>query len=299
MISVKDWYAKGRVEKLNGFGVFHLEAGETDAETIVLIHGFPTASWDWQAMWSDLSTRYRLITLDMPGYGFSEKPRGHKYTIMEQADTVEALIRHYGLTDFHVLAHDYGDTVAQELLARQNEGTGAGRWLSCCFLNGGLFPEQHRALLIQKLLLSPLGPLVNKFQTKARFKTSFSSIFGLNTKPSDAEIDIFWGLINYNNGLQAFPRLIHYIKDRREHRVRWRSALKEAHIPLALINGSSDPVSGAHMVDYYREVIGEPSYLAQLDGIGHYPQVEAPEKVREHYLEFLASKLVTIKASSF
>jgi pimeloyl-ACP methyl ester carboxylesterase len=87
-------------------------------------------------------------------------------------------VRKLGLTRFHVLAHDYGDTVAQELLARQNDGSGAGEWLSVCFLNGGLFPETHRALLTQKLLLSPLGPLVNKFSNKRTFDRAMSRVFG-------------------------------------------------------------------------------------------------------------------------
>ena len=288
MISVQDWQAKGRIDKLNGFDVFHLEAGKSDNPTLLLLHGFPTASWDWQSLWDELSARYHLIALDFPGFGFSEKPRGHKYSIMEQADTVEALIRHHKLSAFHVLAHDYGDTVAQELLARQNEGSGAGQWLSCCLLNGGLFPEQHRALLIQKLLLSPLGPLINKLQTRAKFKASLSSVFGPDTQPSEAEIDAFWSLLNHNDGLDALPRLIHYITDRRTHKTRWFEALKNAAIPLALINGSSDKVSGKHMVDHYLKVIGQPAYLAQLDKIGHYPQVEAPEAVLKHFLAFIA-----------
>lgn len=287
MIALEEWRAKGRMEKLNGFDVFCIEQDRPDAETILLIHGFPTASWDWQGIWSDLAQNYRLVAIDMPGFGFSEKPKGHSYSIMEQADTVEAYVDHLGLTKYHVLAHDYGDTVAQELLARQNDGSGKGQWLSCCFLNGGLFPEQHRALLIQKLLLSPIGPLINRFQTKEKFAKSMRGIFGPDTQPSEDEIDGFWALMNYNEGLPAFPKLIRYISDRRAHSDRWRGALKDAIMPLALINGSVDPVSGAHMVDYYRKVIGEPAYLARLPTIGHYPQVEAPAEVLRHYLAFL------------
>ena len=72
----------------------------------------------------------------MLGFGLSEKPNHRNYTIHQQADIVEALIKDKQLKKFHVLAHDYGDTVAQELLARQVEGSGEGAWLSCCFLNG-------------------------------------------------------------------------------------------------------------------------------------------------------------------
>jgi pimeloyl-ACP methyl ester carboxylesterase len=62
----------------------------------------------------------------------------------------------------------------------------------------------------------------------------------------------------------------------------------DAQCPLAVIDGAVDPVSGAHMVARYREVVGT-GYIAELDGIGHYPQVEAPGLVLEHYARFLAS----------
>ena len=110
----------------------------------------PTSSWDWQPIWETLSDKYRLIAVDMLGFGFSDKPDNKLYSIHLQADLVEALIEARQLKQFHVLAHDYGDTVAQELLARQLEGSGSGEWLSCCFLNGGLFPETHHCTVNSK-----------------------------------------------------------------------------------------------------------------------------------------------------
>jgi pimeloyl-ACP methyl ester carboxylesterase len=225
--------------------------------------------------------------LDMLGFGFSDKPAGHPYSIMEQADIVEALIRTKQLDHFHVLAHDYGDTVAQELLARQNSGTGAGHWLSLCLLNGGLFPETHHAVFAQKLLLSPLGPLVTRLISKRKFAANLKHVFGPETPPSQHDIDGFWALINRNRGKRNFHRLIAYMPDRIKHRERWVSALQQATVPIALINGSMDPVSGAHMVDRYLELIGEPTYLARLDEIGHYPQTEDATAVSHHVLAFL------------
>lgn len=286
------WRAQGEYQSLLGHQIFCIDSAasqptEAQQPSLLLIHGFPTSSWDWLPMWNDLAKHYRVIALDMLGFGFSDKPNNRNYSIHGQADIVEALVAAKGLESFHVLAHDYGDTVAQELLARQLEGNGAGQWLSCCFLNGGLFPETHRALLTQKLLLSPLGSLINKLTGFGKFCRNFSSVFGADTQPSEQELKDFWWLINFNNGKHVFHNLITYMSDRIQHRERWVSALQTSSIPLALINGSVDPVSGSHMVARYKELDCRLNYCAELAKIGHYPQVEAPEDVLTHYQIFL------------
>ncbi len=286
-ISPKQWQSRGELEILLGHSIFVVDEGAANLPTIVLLHGFPTSSWDWQPIWDELSKDYRLIALDMLGFGFSDKPNTRQYSIHGQADIVEALVKTKGLTNFHVLAHDYGDTVAQELLARQLEGTGSGTWLSCCLLNGGLFSETHRALLTQKLLLSPLGKFLNRLTGYSKFSKNFSWVFGPQSKPSEQDLENFWWLINVNNGKHIFHNLITYMRDRIEHRERWVSALQKSTIPLAVINGSVDPVSGAHMVARYKELHCRLDYLAQLSVIGHYPQVEAPKEVYSHYQHFI------------
>lgn len=286
-ISPKQWQSRGELEILLGHSIFVVDEGAANLPTIVLLHGFPTSSWDWQPIWDELSKDYRLIALDMLGFGFSDKPNTRQYSIHGQADIVEALVKTKGLTNFHVLAHDYGDTVAQELLARQLEGTGSGTWLSCCLLNGGLFSETHRALLTQKLLLSPLGKFLNRLTGYSKFSKNFSWVFGPQSKPSEQDLENFWWLINVNNGKHIFHNLITYMRDRIEHRERWVSALQKSTIPLAVINGSVDPVSGAHMVARYKELNCRLDYLVQLSAIGHYPQVEAPKEVYSHYQHFI------------
>jgi pimeloyl-ACP methyl ester carboxylesterase len=80
-------------------------------------------------------------------------------------------------------------------------------------------------------------------------------------------------------------KLIGYIPQRRVQRERWVSAMQRGEIPLRFINGEVDPVSGAHMVARYRQLIPAPDTVL-LSEIGHYPQIEAPAQVLKHYLEF-------------
>jgi pimeloyl-ACP methyl ester carboxylesterase len=286
MISIQDWKESGNLISINNHNIFVCDTEVEEKETIILIHGFPTSSWDWKDIWALLEKDYRLIAVDMLGFGFSDKPNPHKYSISEQADIIEKIISDKKLISYHILAHDYGDTVTQEILSRKNRKTSA-RCESVCFLNGGLFPETHKALLIQKILLSKLGWLVNKLATQKQFNNSMIRVFGPTTKPSKSELDNFWFLINYNKGRHIFHNLISYISDRKENRERWIFALKTSKIPIALINGSIDPVSGSHMIERYKQLIGDITRLKELKNIGHYPQIEAPKEVSEYYKFFL------------
>ncbi len=286
-MSPKDWKDRGHNMDVLGRRIFYAEhMGEHD-ETILLVHGFPTSSYDWALMWESLGAHYNLLAPDMLAFGFSEKPYPHKYSIHEQADMVIELARLKGLKRCHILAHDYGDTVVQEIMARGNSGALPFEIKSVCLLNGGLFPETHQALLIQKLLLSPLGPLINKLTSKKQFDKSFSRVFGPGTKPTETQLQEFWDIINSDGGRHIFSSLITYMRDRRENRERWIDAIGEFTGPVALINGSYDPVSGAHMVARFKELLGDPHFLREYKTIGHYPAVEAPESVAADYLEFL------------
>ena len=73
----------------------------------------------------------------------------------------------------------------------------------------------------------------------------------------------------------------------REHRERWLQALQNSPIPLAVINGSVDPVSGAHLVSRYQELDCRLDYLAELKALGHYPHTEDANLVSTHYQAFM------------
>lgn len=267
--------------------MFYRDEGKGAA--LLCVHGYPTASWDWHRLWPLLAGRYRLIAADMPGFGFSDKPRDHAYSIAGQADLHEALLASLGIEEVHVLAHDYGDTVAQELLARHLDRARSGapglRLRTVCLLNGGLFPETHRARLVQKLLRSPLAPLLLRLFNERAFRRSFLPLFGAGTRPDDAELARFWTLIEHNGGRANMGRLLHYMGERRQQRERWVGALIDAPMPLRLVAGMDDPVSGAHMVERYRELVPRAD-VVELAGIGHYPQWEVPGRVAEAVLVF-------------
>ena len=284
---LRQWREAGHRFDHHGRSIFYRDEGQ--GPVLLCLHGYPTSSWDWHRAWPLLVDRYRLVAPDMLGFGFSDKPRDHEYSIAEQATLYECLLESLGIDEAHLLAHDYGDTVAQELIARQQARAQTGqsglRLRTACLLNGGLFPEAHRARPIQKLLRTPLAPLLLRLFNQRSVGRSFSTIFGAGTRPDETDIGRFWSLIEHNGGRANMGRLLHYIGERKRHRERWVDALVEAPMPMRLIVGMDDPVSGAHMAARYRALVPRAD-VVELPGIGHYPQWETAERVAEATAEF-------------
>lgn len=286
-VNLNDWKSKGSFFEYESHKVFYVFEKSKEKPVLLLLHGFPTASWDWKFVWDELQDHFSLLSLDLMGFGFSDKPTDFNYSLLKQAELCEALLASLKIKQYHILAHDYGDTVAQELLARYYDSK--IDILSCCLLNGGLFPGSYRPRFIQQLLLNGFtGPFVSKYVSKWSLRRTFNRIFGENTKPSEELIDEWWQLFEHNDGRSVLHSVIQYMKERSTQQERWTKALTECVVPLRLINGADDPISGAHMAERFKELVPNPD-VAMIRNIGHYPQVESPDQVLMFFLAFHGS----------
>jgi pimeloyl-ACP methyl ester carboxylesterase len=283
-ISLKQWQQDGSYFHFNGHNLFAVKAGHGSA--LLLIHGFPSSSFDWIELWPVLSKHYQLHALDILGFGLSDKPTDYNYSLKSSADQWQAYAQSQGLTEVSILAHDYGDTVLQELLARQLEGTLSFKINKACLLNGGIFPEATSPILMQKLLLSRIGPIVARLSFYQSFAKSMRSI--CTRALSDAHLRVHWQLLLHNDGRLQMPKIIQYIRERKIFRERWLQALQNATIPLCLINGIDGPISGASIVKRWRELLPH-SPVVELHGVGHYPQWEEPKQVLMEVQNFLST----------
>ena len=99
--------------KIGGVGVFYREAGPQDAPTIVLLHGFPSSSREFDTLIPLLATRYHLIAPDFPGFGQSDAPppSSYTYTFNHLANTTDALLKLLKIDRCIFFLHDYGGPV--------------------------------------------------------------------------------------------------------------------------------------------------------------------------------------------
>ena len=282
METLDRWIAGGSRQPVRLAGhdrqIFVRTGGTGDWCTV--LHGFPTSSFDWHMVWDGLSARRRLLAFDFLGFGDSDKPADHDYSLHEQADLTEALWRAHGIRQTALLVHDYGVSVAQELLARLADGRLAAEIPLVVFLNGGLYPDVHRPQPVQLMLLDPVqGPQIGKLTTEEAFGRGLSRTFSPSHQPTAPELHELWLSVSRRDGHLIGHRLIQYIRDRERHAERWVRALETTAVPRHFLWGDLDPVSGAHMAD--RIVARLPaSDMVRFPDVGHWPQLEASDAVR-------------------
>jgi pimeloyl-ACP methyl ester carboxylesterase len=241
---------------------------------MTLLHGFPSSSHDWAKVAPALAERHALLLFDFLGFGASEKPAEHEYSLHEQADLVEAMWLREGISSTIVVAHDYAVSVTQELLARRAAGALAVELRAAHLLNGGLYPELHRQQQGPKI-----GPLLNEALVVESLRATFAEDYDAAADSAD-----IWRSMYRERGQLIGHLLIRYITDRKAHERRWVAALEGTDMPLSFVWGMLDPVSGAHMAQRIAERLPRAPLLTLAD-VAHWPQLEAPARVADALLD--------------
>src|ERR1700744_2645677 len=108
---------------VDGVGIFYREAGPKDAPTIVLLHGFPSSSREFDTLIPLLATRYHLIAPDFPGFGQSEAPApaSYRYNFDHLAETMSDLLDALKIGTYTLYIHDYGAPVGMRMILAHPE----------------------------------------------------------------------------------------------------------------------------------------------------------------------------------
>ena len=285
------WGERGSEEEFRGRRIHVFRRGGRDP-LLVLLHGFPSSSYDWRLL-LDRETEHGVIAPDFLGFGLSEKPRDHDYTLNWQADMVEELVRRHGeglrkrgrssaspaeRPRIMLVAHDMGTSVATELMARDLEGSLEMEIRGALLLNGSMVQGAASPTLAQRILRSPIGPLFSRFSSERFFRQQFGSVFSPAHPLTDEEAEDQWALICAGGGRTLNHKTIAYMGERFRHAQRWHGALRDWQRPLQLAWGMVDPVATERVLDAVLEL--RPSaQVTRFEDLGHYPQIEDPERV--------------------
>jgi pimeloyl-ACP methyl ester carboxylesterase len=276
---VAAWRDRGTDEEFRGRRI-HLFERDGREPLLLFLHGFPSSSYDWRLL-LDMESEHAALAPDFLGFGLSEKPRDHTYTLHWQADLVEELVaRHGDESPVFLVAHDMGTSVATELMARDLDGELGMQVAGALLLNGSMVQGAASPTLAQRLLRSPAGPLVSRLSGERFFRRQFGQIFSPGHPLTQEEAEDQWTLICAGGGRTLNHKTIRYMEERFRHAGRWHSALREWPKPLALVWGMVDPVATGKVLDAVVELRPQ-APVRRFDDLGHYPQIEDPARVAD------------------
>jgi len=272
------WRDRGEPFDFRGHAI-HVVEQRGSGVPLLLLHGFPSSSYDWRPLLEELPTT-SAIAFDFLGFGLSDKPRDHDYTLVWQADLTEAVATRFAGEGARVaiLAHDIGTSVATELMARDLRGDGKIEIAAIAMLNGSIVQHLAHPTRAQRLLLSPAGAVAAKSTTERTFRRGFGSIFSKSHPLSDEEAADQWSLVSYRDGHRIAHRLIQYMHERERLAERWHGAFADWPGDLSLVWGLADPVAHPGMLEALLE-LRSTAAVTRLDNVGHYPQIEVPRRV--------------------
>lgn len=289
---IETWRGRGRDLSFGDCRLFYVDTGcvdtDDDGEVLLVLHGFPTSSLDFHRVIDALAAHYRVIIHDHLGFGFSDKPADYSYSLLDQAEVAMALWSELDVRSGHLLAHDYGTSVATEVLARRERGGIPVDLKSVTLANGSMLLELAHLRLSQRIAKSPvLGPIFGRLATRGYFKMVMRRLWGDRRLVDEEDLDAMWSGIREGHGYRRTTEISSYLDERVRFRDRWVGALRRLDIPAHLYWGRRDPVAVPAIAEELARLMPS-ARLTWLDALGHYPMLEEPEMWSRGVLDFLA-----------
>lgn len=260
--------------EIPGFQVAYLEGGSGDP--LVLIHGSGEDKDNWTMVSNYLTDRFRVIALDLPGFGDSDKPAEGCYTAQDQAENVKTFVHALGLTSFHLGGHSLGGKIAA-IYAAKNPSEVKSLWL---LAPAGVYsarPSEMQTLLSQGVRIPIFGRTLEEYDRLLHFVMNNPPQIPRPVKK--ALIERAAADYELHNRIyqeiykEAFPL---------------EEIARDLTMPTRIVWGDQDRIlnpSGAKILD---TLLPDSSVLL-LKGIGHAPMIETPELVAQDFDAFVHS----------
>ncbi len=290
---LKTWVDEGHYRTFEGLKVFVHSSGpkSKDGRGVLIVHGYPGSSWDWQGVAAVADKQARVVVPDMLGFGHSATPLKGTYmenfSLMRQADLYESIAKQEGLTNVILVAHDMGQSVGAELMARHDEGSLSFRISHAIIVNGSTIMDLIHMQPFQVAALKKPDQALTEHGDFAEWREEFRPTFSKDHPASEETLDIMAAQIFANDGDLVMMQMLYYLNERNENYDRWVGALTGFHsAPMSVYWGLQDPVALEPMVNRikaWRPVTD----VYKMPDVGHWPSIEVPDRIGKAILDRL------------
>ncbi|TBR42811.1 alpha/beta hydrolase [Marinomonas agarivorans] len=277
-------------ENVKGVNIFFREAGNPTKQAVVLLHGFPSSSYQYREVLSALGDEFYLIAPDYPGYGHSDKPKNteYTYTFDNVAATMQQFLEQKSIKNYVLMIHDFGAPVGFRI-ATANPNDVAG----FVVMNGNAYEEGLSKILQgslqskrtpedeakRKKSLFGLGSIKWQYTQGARNPESMTPDtwtldHAIINQPDVIELNLDM-LYDYNSNVALYPK--------------WQQYLRDTQPPLLMVWGKGDPFFIEAGAEAYKRDVKEIDY--HILDTGHFPLEEDAEFIVEKMRNFLKNSL--------
>lgn len=272
--------------QVDGTGIFYREAGPAGAPTIVLLHGFPSSSREFDTLIPLLATRYHIIAPDFPSFGQSDtpSPTAYSYTFDHLAQTTNALLEQLKIDRYTLYLHDYGAPVGYRIMLAHPE-----RLQSLIIQNGNAYteglgpkwskiaqywaaPKAHPEVIDAFLSLEATKQrhIAGTSHPERYDPDGWTDEFAHLSTPGQREIQAAL-LYDYRTNTVAYPL--------------WQAWLRDQKPPTLVVWGANDPSFIAAGAKAYQRDL--PNAEIHLLDAGHFAMDEKTDEIADLILDFM------------
>jgi pimeloyl-ACP methyl ester carboxylesterase len=273
----------------DGISIFYREAGSADRPVVLLLHGFPTSSFQFRELIPRLADKYRVIAPDLPGFGFTEVPaeRNYTYTFDSLAKSIEAFTDALALQRYALYIFDFGAPTGLRLAVSRPE-----RVTAIFSQNGNAYEEglgetwaplkqywNNETVENREMVRKLLGADGIRFQyfhgvpnPERIAPESYTLDTALIARPGNMEIQLDLHL-DYRNNIPAYPKFHEYFRQYRP--------------PFMAIWGKNDPFFIPAGAEAYKKDL--PSASIRFVDSGHFALETHVEEIAEGMRELFDS----------
>jgi len=261
---------------VDDLSIHYYEGGPSNAQTILMVHGFAANKDNWLRFARHLSQDYRVIALDLPGFGTSDRPTG-SYDVGTQTERLASVIDAFGIGRLHLIGNSMGGHISALYAARSPD-----KVLSLALLDNAGITSPQPSELMQLLERGAANPLVVK--QPADFQRLLEFVF-VQPPYLPESLKGYFAEQAINNSAhydQVFAHLI-------ERYIPLEPELAKIQAPTLIIWGAEDRVLHVSSISVMQPLLRKPSVVI-MPQTGHAPMIERPQQTAEHYRAFLQAQ---------
>ncbi len=285
---------------IDGVDIFYREAGDPKAQTLLLLHGFPTSSHMFRDLMPLLADRYHLIAPDYPGFGSSEfpDPSQFEYTFDHLGEVLIKFVAALDLNDYVLYLQDFGGPVGFRLaVARPDRVAGLVIQNANAYIEG-VTPEL--TAILNRLYNEPTEEMRNfaaqLFELPYTKRQYMEGVADTSLISPDAWNHAQWGMDRPGNKEIQYLMHANYANNF-SHYEEWHSFFREYQPPALVLWGKGDFVFGIPGAEAYRKDLKN-IRLEILDDAAHFALETHSKEIAAQIVRFMTEEVTRVALSA-